>query len=56
MQEILKELSEILKKFGKDGDYSMIIERSEGGLIYVAENIDDLTEKLIKAYDASKKK
>ncbi|MFK5925643.1 MAG: OmpH family outer membrane protein [Desulfuromusa sp.] len=55
-QQILKELSEILQKFGKDGDYSMIIERSEGGLVYVAENVDDLTEKLIKAYDASKAK
>ena len=53
-QAILKELSEILQKFGKDDGYSMIIERSEGGLVYVAENVDDLTDKLIKAYDASK--
>ena len=54
-QAILKELTEILKKFGKDGKYAMIIERSEGGLIYVDEKLDDLTEKLIKAYDESKK-
>jgi len=54
-QEILKELSEILKKFGKDGKYTMIYERSEGGLVYVDEKLDDLTEKLIKAYDESKK-
>ncbi len=55
-QQILKELSVILQKFGKDGGYAMIIERSEGGLLYVAENVDDLTDKLIKAYDASNKK
>ena len=55
-QEILKELSAILKKFGKDGDYSMIIERSEGGLIYVADDMIDLTVQLIEAYDKSKKK
>lgn len=55
-QAILKELSAILKKFGKDGDYSMIIERSEGGLIYVADNMIDLTVQLIEAYDKSKKK
>jgi len=55
-QEILKELSTILKKFGKDGDYSMIIERSEGGLIYVADDMIDLTVQLIEAYDKSKKK
>ena len=55
-QEILKELTAILKKMGKDGSYSLIVERSEGGVIYSADNIDDLTDKLIKAYDASKKK
>ena len=54
-QAILKDLSEILKKMGKDGGYSMIIERSEGGLIYSAENINDLTDKLIKAYDKNYK-
>ena len=54
-QEILKELTEILKKFGKEGQYTMIIERSEAGLVYVDEKLDDLTDKLIKAYDASKK-
>ena len=54
-QEILKELTEILKKFGKEGKYTMIIERSEAGLIYADEKLDDLTDKLIKAYDASKK-
>ncbi len=53
-QLILKDLSEILQKFGKDGGYSLIVERSEGGLIYFAEDIDDLTDKLIKAYDESK--
>ena len=55
-QEILKELSEILRKFGKDGGYSMIIERSEGGLIYVADDMIDLTIQLIEVYDESKKK
>ncbi|RLB70522.1 MAG: OmpH family outer membrane protein [Deltaproteobacteria bacterium] len=55
-QAILKELSDILRKFGKDGDYSMIIEKSEGGLIYVDDDMIDLTVQLIEAYDASKKK
>lgn len=55
-QAILKELSVILQKFGKDGNYTMIIEKSEGGLIYVADNMIDLTIQLIEAYDESKKK
>ena len=54
-QLILKDLSAILQKFGKDGRYTMILERSEGGVVYVAESIDDLTDKLIKAYDKSYK-
>ena len=55
-QGILKELSAILQKFGKDGGYTMIIERSEGGLIYVSDDTIDLTAQLIEAYDESKKK
>ncbi|NOQ40962.1 MAG: OmpH family outer membrane protein [Desulfuromusa sp.] len=54
-QLILKDLSVILQKFGKDGGYTMILERSEGGVVYVAESVDDLTDKLIKAYDKSYK-
>jgi outer membrane protein len=54
-QEILKELTAILDKFGKEGKYTLIFERSEGGLVYIDEKLDDLTEKLIKAYDESKK-
>lgn len=54
-QSILKDLSVILKKMGKDGGYSMILERSEGGLVYVAENLNDLTDELIKAYDKTYK-
>lgn len=53
-QAILKELTEILKKFGKDGGYTLIVERSEGGVIYADDKVDDLTDKLIKAYDAKK--
>jgi len=55
-QAILKELSDILRKFGKEGNYSMIIEKSEGGLIYVDDDMIDLTVHLIEAYDESKKK
>ena len=54
-QEILKELTAILQKFGRDGGYSMIFEKTEGGLIYVADDMIDLTIQLIEAYDASKK-
>lgn len=53
-QAIIKDLTKILQGFGKDGGYTMIVERSEGGVVYVAEDVVNLTDKLIKAYDAGK--
>lgn len=52
-KRILNELFEILQKIGKDGNYTMILEKNEGAVIYAAESVD-LTDELIKKYDASK--
>lgn len=52
-KRILNELFEILQKIGKDGGYTMVIEKNEGAIIYADESID-LTDELIKQYDASK--
>jgi outer membrane protein len=49
---ILNELFEILQKLGKDGGYGMIIEKNEGAVIFADESID-LTDELIKAFDAA---
>ncbi len=52
-KRILNELFETLKTLGKDGGYTMILEKNEGAVIYADESID-LTDQLIKAYDATK--
>jgi len=52
-KRILNELFEILQKIGKDGGYTMILEKNEGAVIYASDNVD-LTDELIKQYDASK--
>lgn len=52
-KRILNELFEILQQIGKDGSYTMILEKNEGAVIYAAESVD-LTDELIKKYDASK--
>lgn len=52
-KRILNELFEILQKIGKDGKYTMILEKNQGAVIYAAESID-LTDQVIKAYDATK--
>jgi len=51
-KRILNELFEILQKLGKDSGYQMIIEKNEGAVIYADESVD-LTDELIKAFDAA---
>lgn len=50
---IINELFEILQKLGAEGNYTMIIEKNEGAIVY-ADPAVDLTDALIKAYDAGK--
>ena len=52
-KRILNDLFEILQGLGKEGGYSMVLEKNEGAVIYADESVD-LTDELIKAYDASK--
>lgn len=52
-KRILNELFETLKTIGKNGQYTMILEKNEGAVIYADESID-LTDQLIKQYDAGK--
>ena len=51
-KRILNELFEILQKIGKDGKYSMILEKNEGAVIYADPSVD-VTDELIKRYDAA---
>lgn len=53
-KRILNELFEILQRIGQDGAYTMVIEKNEGAVIYADESVD-LTDALIKAYDAAQK-
>ncbi|MBW6509506.1 MAG: OmpH family outer membrane protein [Desulfuromonadales bacterium] len=50
---IINELFAVMEKLGAEGDYTMIIERNEGAIVY-ADPKFDLTAELIKAYDATK--
>lgn len=53
-KKILNQLFEIVQKLGKDGGYQMIVEKNQGAVIYADESID-LTDELIKAFDARSK-
>ncbi len=52
-QRILTELESVLQQIGDSEGYTLIIEKTEGGVIYAAKGVD-LTDKVIQAYDAKK--
>jgi outer membrane protein len=53
-ERILKGLQSVIEKFGKQGDYFLILERSHGGVLFSSSNID-ITDQVIKMYDESQK-
>ena len=53
-KRIIEEILEVTRKLGKEKGYSIVFELSNSGLIYVDEKVD-LTDEVIKAYNASKK-
>jgi outer membrane protein len=50
---IINELFDVMQKLGAEGGYAMIIEKNEGAIVYADPKVD-LTDELIKAYDATK--
>ena len=51
---IINELFDVLQKLGAESGYTMIIEKNEGAIVFADPGID-LTDELIKAYDATKR-
>lgn len=49
-QKILKEIDGILKSIGKSGNYDIIFEKTEAGIVYGSDSVD-ITDKVIQAYD-----
>lgn len=52
-KQILAEIFDIIDALGKEGDYDVILEKTESSLLYASERID-LTQKVIDAYNAKK--
>ena len=52
-QKILKELESVIRVIGDKEGYSLIVEKTESGIIYGADNVN-ITQKVITAYDNSK--
>ncbi len=52
-QRILTELESVVQQIGDSEGYTLIVEKTEGGVIYAAKGAD-LTDKIIQAYDTKK--
>jgi outer membrane protein len=48
---IRKDLLKVIEKIGKEGGYTLVLEKQYSAILYAPTNID-LTEQLIKRYDA----
>lgn len=53
-KQILEELFKVIKEVGEKEGYTMILEQSESSILYADEKVN-LTDKVIKAFDAKKK-
>lgn len=49
-ESILKKLEVVVKKMGEEGKYTLILEKNQAGIIYIADVLD-LTDELIKIFD-----
>ena len=49
-QRIFKELEKIIEKIGSEENYTLIMEKRAGGVLYFSKSID-ITDHVIKAYD-----
>lgn len=52
-QRMLKELGKVIEKIGSEENFTLIIEKRAGGVLYWADSID-ITEKVIRAYEQMK--
>jgi outer membrane protein len=50
-RRILEEIFKVIKAIGEDEKYTLVLEKTESSILYADDQID-LTDKIIKAYDA----
>jgi outer membrane protein len=55
LQKVLQEVGGVIEKVGKEKNYYMIVEKRNAGVLYATTDAD-LTDEVIRAYDAGSKK
>ena len=54
MGDLLKQMRDVVRVIAKEGKYHLIVDKTVGGVMYVAKSVD-ITEQVIKLYDKKKK-
>ncbi len=54
-QKILKDLEELIKTLGENEKYTVILEKTQGGILFASPSVD-ITDKVIAAYNESSKR
>jgi outer membrane protein len=54
MRLIIGEISKTVSTIGKEEGYTLILERMQGGIIYIPDDLD-LTEKVIERFNQASK-
>ncbi|MCH8028421.1 MAG: OmpH family outer membrane protein [Candidatus Dadabacteria bacterium] len=52
-EKILRDVEKVLKKYGDDKGYTIVLEKTEGGVVYGSKEAD-ITDDIIKEYDSKK--
>ena len=52
MEGLIVELRGVAEKLGQDKGYTLILEVTEGGVVYAGSGVTDITDTLIQKYDA----
>lgn len=55
LQKVLQEMGGVIERVGKEKNYFMIVEKRNAGVLYATADAD-LTDEVIRAYDAGSKK
>lgn len=55
LQKVLQDVGGLIQKVGKERGFSVILERQRSGVLYASADVD-LTDDVLKAYDAETKK
>jgi outer membrane protein len=53
MNDLVEKMQTVAAQIGRDKGYTLILEKNEGGIVYTDASVTDVTDELVKRYNAS---